>query len=59
MRLRQDQVNRRNSPVKHKRAHRWQVFILKFARAATTAIRAKAKLTGEVWNYSGDVPPAR
>jgi hypothetical protein len=58
MRLRQDQMNRRNFVVKHKAAHHRQVFTLKFPRPPPTAIRAKAKLAGEVWNYSGDVPTA-
>jgi hypothetical protein len=59
VRLRQDKMNRRNFMVKHKAAHRWQVFVLKFPRPPPTAIRAKTKLTGEVWNYPGDVPTAR
>jgi hypothetical protein len=52
-------MNRRNFVVKHKTAHRWQIFTLKFPRPPTTAIRTKAKFAGEVWNYSGDVPTAR
>jgi hypothetical protein len=58
MRLRQDQMNRRNFAVKHKRAHRWQIFVLKSARPPPTAIGAKAKLASEIRNYSGDVPTA-
>jgi hypothetical protein len=58
MRLRQDEMNGRNFVVKHKAAHRWQVFVLKSARPPPTAVRAKAKLAGEVWNYLGDVPTA-
>jgi hypothetical protein len=58
MRLRQDEMNRRNFVVKHKTAHRWQVFALKFPRPPPTAVRAEAKFAGEVWNYSGDVPTA-
>jgi hypothetical protein len=52
-------MNRRNFVVKHKRSHRRQIFTLKFPRPPTTAIRAKAKLAGEVRDYSGDVPTAR
>jgi hypothetical protein len=59
VRLRQDQMNRRNFVVKHKRSHRRQIFVLKFPRPPPTAIRAKAKLAREVWNYSSDVPTAR
>jgi hypothetical protein len=58
MRLRQNQVNRRNVIMKHKRAHRGQIFVLNFARTPPTAIRAKAKLTSKVWNYLRDVPTA-
>jgi hypothetical protein len=58
VRLRQDQMNRRNFVMKHKRSHRWQIFVLKSARPPPTAIRAKAKLAREVWNYSSDVPTA-
>jgi hypothetical protein len=59
MRLRQDQMNRRNFVVKHKAAHRRQIFVLQFPRPPPTAVRAKAKFAGEVWNYPGDVPTAR
>ncbi len=55
MRLRQDKMNRRNFVVKHKAAHRWQIFILQFPRPPPTAIRAKAKLTSEIRNYSVNV----
>jgi hypothetical protein len=55
VRLRQDQMNRRNFAVKHKTAHRWQVFTLKFPRPPSTTVRAKAKFAGEVWNYSVNV----
>jgi hypothetical protein len=59
MRLRQNKMNRRNFAVKHKAAHRWQIFTLKFPRPPPTAVRAKAKFTSEVWYYPGDVPTAR
>jgi hypothetical protein len=59
VRLRQDKMNRRNFVAKHKAAHRWQVFVLKSARPPPTAIRAKAKLTSKIRDYSGDVPTAR
>jgi hypothetical protein len=59
VRLGQDQMNRRNFAVKHKRSHRWQIFVLKSARPSPTTIRAKAKFAGEVWDYAGDVPTAR
>jgi hypothetical protein len=58
MRLRQNEMNRRNFVVKHKAAHRWQIFVLKFPRPPPTAVRAKAKFAGEVRNYSSDVPTA-
>jgi hypothetical protein len=58
MRLRQDQMNRRNFAVKHKRSHRWQIFVLKSPRPPPTAVRAKAKLAGEIRNNAGDVPTA-
>jgi hypothetical protein len=59
VRLRQDQMNRRNFVVKHKAAHHRQIFVLESARPPPTAVRAKTKFAGEVWNYSGDVPTAR
>jgi hypothetical protein len=59
MRLRQNKMNRRNFVVKHKRFHQRQIFLLKFPRPPPTAVRAKTKLTGKVWDYSFDVPTAR
>jgi hypothetical protein len=59
VRLRQDEMNRRNFVVKHKAAHHRQIFVLKSARPPPTAIRAKAKLTSKIRDYSGDVPTAR
>jgi hypothetical protein len=58
MRLRQDQMNRRNFVVKHKTAHRWQVFALKFPRPPPTTIRTKAKFASEIRNNASDVPTA-
>jgi hypothetical protein len=58
VRLRQNKVNRRNTTIPQKRSHHRQIFVLKFPRPPTTAVRAKPKLTGEVWNYLRDVPTA-
>jgi hypothetical protein len=51
-------MNRLNVMMSQKRPHHRQIFILKFPRPPTTAVRAKTKLTGEVWNYLRDVTTA-
>jgi hypothetical protein len=56
--LGQDEVNGRNSVVKHKASHCRQVFVLKSARPPPTAVRAKAKLTSEIRDHAGDMPTA-
>jgi hypothetical protein len=58
VRLRQNKVDRLNLILQQKRSHHRQIFILKFPRPPTTAVRAKTKLTGEVWNYLRDVTTA-
>jgi hypothetical protein len=58
MRLGQNKMNRLNVMMSQKSSHHRQIFLLKFPRPPPTAIRAKPKLAGKVWNYSFDVPPA-
>jgi hypothetical protein len=52
-------MNRRCSIRPQKRTHRRQMFIYELPGTPSRTIRAKAKLTSKIWDYSGDVPTAR